>query len=244
MANSGDYDTRDEDRLPWLETVEADYDQGPGVLRIVLLAALGVAIIAAAVLAYYHFERTRDAGGNGDLIAAQEGDYKVKPDDPGGLKVEGEGDTAIATSDGSAGGNATIDVDAAPETPVTGKKAKAGNGDAAGGTKAVVAVPASGGKLTAAPPGRGRMPAAGAASSGGALVQLGSYASQADANAAWAKSSKRFTYLEPLGKSVQQADVNGRTVYRLRVNAGSAGQATMLCGKLKVAGEACYVATD
>ncbi|WP_260598372.1 SPOR domain-containing protein [Sphingomonas endolithica] len=244
MANSGDYDTRDEDRLPWLETVEADYDQGPAVLRIVLLVALGVALLAAAVYAYSRYEQSRGVEGNGDLIAAQEGDYKVKPDDPGGLKVEGEGDSAIATSDGTAGGNAVINVDAAPEAPVTGTKAKPGTSNAMGGSKAVVAVPASGGKLTATPPTQGRMPAANAASSGGALVQLGSFASEAEANAGWAKSSKRFTYLEPLGKSVQKAEVNGRTVYRLRVNAGSAGQASALCGKLKVAGEACFVASN
>ena len=61
---------------------------------------------------------------------------------------------------------------------------------------------------------------------------------------AWGQASKRFTYLAPLGKSVQKAEVNGRTVYRLRVNAGSAGAATELCGKLKVAGEACFVAND
>ncbi|CAN5718467.1 hypothetical protein BH11PSE6_BH11PSE6_23330 [soil metagenome] len=38
--------------------------------------------------------------------------------------------------------------------------------------------------------------------------------------------------------------MNGNTVYRLRVNAGSANQASELCGKLKVAGEACFVAGD
>jgi hypothetical protein len=75
-------------------------------------------------------------------------------------------------------------------------------------------------------------------------VQLGSFPSEAEANAAWAKASKRFTYLAPMGKSVQQAEVNGRTVFRLRVNAGSANQATELCGKLKVAGEGCFVANN
>ena len=77
-----------------------------------------------------------------------------------------------------------------------------------------------------------------------ALVQLGSFASEGEANAAWTKSSKRFAYLAPLGKSVQKAEVNGRTVFRLRVNAGSVGAASELCGRLKVAGEACFVAND
>ncbi len=49
-------------------------------------------------------------------------------------------------------------------------------------------------------------------------------------------------YLAPLGKSVQAAEVKGKTVYRLRVNAGSANQASDLCGKLKLAGENCFIA--
>ena len=35
--------------------------------------------------------------------------------------------------------------------------------------------------------------------------------------------------------------LNGFTLIRLKVNAGSAGAAQDLCGKLKVAGEACIV---
>lgn len=244
MATSGgDYDQRDEDRLPWLETVDDDYRDGPGIGRLILLVLLGLAVIVAAIFGYYSYQRTQGSDGNGELIVAQEGDYKVKPDDPGGLKVEGEGESAIATSDGSTAGNATINVEAIPETPVAGTKAGATATPATGANKAVVAVPASGGKLTAAPTGPGKLPAAGGAS-GGALVQLGSFGSEAEANAQWAKTSKRFAYLAPLGKSVQEADVGGRKVFRLRVNAGSAGQASELCGKLKVAGEQCFVASN
>jgi hypothetical protein len=56
--------------------------------------------------------------------------------------------------------------------------------------------------------------------------------------------SKRFAYLAPLGKLVVPfATEDGKTVYRLRVNAGSNGQAREICGKLKVAGENCFVAS-
>ena len=61
-------------------------------------------------------------------------------------------------------------------------------------------------------------------------------------NTAWNQLSRRFAYLAPLGKSVQTAEVKGKTVYRLRVNAGSANQASDLCGKLKLAGENCFIA--
>jgi hypothetical protein len=241
MTTSSDYEVRDEDRLPWLETVDEDYDQGPSVLRVVLMVVLGLAIIAAAIFGYYWYQQHQGADGNGALIVAQEGDYKVKPDDPGGLKVEGEGEVAVATSDGAGGGNASIDLNATPETPVAGTRAAPAAPATGGSSKAVVAIPASGGKLTATTP--SATPAAGP-SSRGSLVQLGSFPDEGSANAAWASAAKRFTYLAPLGKSVQKADVNGRTVFRLRVNAGSAGAASELCGRLKVAGEACFVAND
>lgn len=236
MATSDEYEVRDEDRLPWLETVDDDYNQGTPIVRIALFVLLGLAVIAALILGSYWLKNRPRSSGNGALIAAQEGDYKVKPDTPGGMKVEGEGDTAFATSEGKSAGNASIDLKAMPEAPIAGKPAKAG-----ATTKNAGAVPPSSGKLTAPKP--MTMPGAKAAAgtSGGALVQLGSFPDAASANAAWARASKRFAYLAPLGKSVEQASVNGKTVYRLRVNAGSASQASELCGKLKIAGEACFV---
>ncbi|MEG3125729.1 SPOR domain-containing protein [Sphingomonas sp. GB1N7] len=241
---SDNHAVRDEDRLPWLETVEEDYDNGPSIARILGLVVIGLAVIAAAIFGYHYFQKSRGADGNGALIEAQQGDYKVKPEEPGGLKVKGEGDTAIATSDGAGTSNGVINLDAAPEAPVAGTKAKPGSpAPAAGAAKTVAPVPVSGGKLTAAPTGPD-INVAGAGASGGSLVQLGSLGSEAEANAVWAKLSKRFTDLAPLGKSVQKAEVNGNTVYRLRVNAGSAGQAKTLCGKLKVAGEACFIPSN
>ena len=71
------------------------------------------------------------------------------------------------------------------------------------------------------------------------MIQLGAYGNQAFAKDAWKRLSKRFTYLEPLPMSIEQAEVGGSTVYRLRAAAG--GQASTLCGKLKVAGESCMV---
>jgi len=226
MATSGDFETRDEDRLPWLETVDDDYDEGPSPLRIILLVLLGLAIIAAGIFGYNWYQKHHVTGGNGDLIAAQEGDYKVKPDDAGGMNVTGEGDTAVATSDGEGGANGKIDPNSAPEAPVSGKKAAAAPAAPAGKT-AVAALPASSGALKA----------------GSAVVQLGSFPSEAAANDAWSKVSAKFGYLAGLGKSVQAADVNGNHVYRLRVNAGSSGQAHDICGKLKASGQACFVTT-
>ncbi len=63
-------------------------------------------------------QRRHRSGGEPEMIAAPEGDYKVKPDEPGGMKVEGKGDTAYAASEG-ADPKGVINVDAAPEAPVT-----------------------------------------------------------------------------------------------------------------------------
>ncbi|WBH16978.1 SPOR domain-containing protein [Sphingomonas radiodurans] len=236
---SDEIDLRDEDRLPWLETVEPDEPEGSGVMRVVLLVLLGLALLAAVVFGIFKLQQ-RQPDGQGELIAAQEGDYKIKPDDPGGLKIEGEGDSAIAASAG-ANSSAAIDLKAVPEAPITGRRAGSAAPVTGGATRTTADVPGSGGRLTATAPmtaPKGPVPGA---SSGGSLVQLGAFPSEAAANAAWSAIAKRFGYVATLGKSVQQAEVNGRNVYRLKVNAGSAGAASDICGRLTVAGEKCFV---
>ncbi|WP_242137694.1 SPOR domain-containing protein [Sphingomonas sp. TREG-RG-20F-R18-01] len=214
---------RDNDRLPWLETVEQVNDGRTPVIRIVLIIVALLLLVAVAILGYRYWDTHRGINGNGALIAAPAGDYKIRPTEPGGMVVDGEGDTAIATSNGVGMGNSSIDMAAAPETPIAGKKVVPTKIDA-GSSKAISAIPTASGER-----------------SGGAVVQLGSFDREADANESWTRIARRFGYLAPLGKSVQMAQVNGRTVYRLRVNAGSAGQATSLCGKLAAAGQACFV---
>lgn len=236
-------DLREEDRLPWLETVEPDEPAGAPIGRVIVAVLLGLVALAAIVFGIFKLQHHQPAA-DGQLIAAQEGDYKVKPDEPGGLKVNGEGDAAIATSAGKAAGTGAIDLKGVPEAPVAGKRAGAAAAKPnEGGRNAVAQVPASGGKLVAHAPLAASRPAAAGASTGGALVQLGAYPSDAAANAAWTGFAKRFAYLAPLGKSVQPVATGGRTLYRLRVNAGSANQAADICGRLKVAGESCFVAS-
>jgi len=236
-----DMDLREEDRLPWLETVEPDEQDTVGIGRVIALVVLGLAVLAAIIFGIYKLQQRAPTGG-GQLIAAQEGDYKVKPDDAGGLKVKGEGDSAIATSAGKSG-NGAIDLRGVPEAPVDGKRAAATKAADVAGRNAVAQVPASGGRLVAATPLAPSKPNGAVTASGGSLVQLGAYPSEAVANAAWTTFSKRFAYIGALGKSVQPVATGGRTLYRLRVNAGSANQAADICGRLRVAGETCFVAS-
>jgi hypothetical protein len=73
----------------------------------------------------------------------------------------------------------------------------------------------------------------------GGTIQLGALPSEAAANSAWKSLSGRYAYLASLSHMVVKAEVNGKTYYRLRASAG--GQASSVCAKLKVAGEACSV---
>jgi hypothetical protein len=230
----------DDDRLPWLETVEEDYRDGPSFWRILLLILLALAVLGAVGFGYWWYQRQQGLAGNGELIRAQEGDYKVKPDEPGGMTVEGEGGAVYPTGEG-APTNASINAAAQPEAPVEGKAAPKA-AEATGGTsKASVAVPAAAGELKAQAP---QLPAAAPAqpAGSGALIQLGAFPDQQGADAAWTRLSRRHSVLGPLGKSVVQGTANGKTVFRLRVNAGSNGQAKEICGKIQAAGDSCYVA--
>jgi SPOR domain len=126
--NDNDLGLDDPDRLPWLETADGyEYDEGASPLKVAGMVLGGLALLAAIVGGIYWLQRNQTGGatGNGELIAAQEGDYKVRPDDPEGKKFEGEGDSAFAASEGQKTG-ATI----APATK-------------AGDAKAVAAKPAA-----------------------------------------------------------------------------------------------------
>ena len=230
------------DRLPWLETADDDYEEKPPILRNLLPVVAGLAVLVAAVGGGWWLLEGNGGGGGGSgaLINAAEGDYKVKPDNPGGMKVDGEGDTVFAASEGATT-NGSINVGAMPEAPVAGKAApKASPTAVTGASRVTAAVPSA---PTAAKAAASSQRAPGP-SAGSSIIQLGSFPAEGGANAAWARLSKRFNYLAPLGKSVEKAEVNGKTVYRLRVNTGSNSQASELCGKLRAAGEPCFLAPN
>jgi hypothetical protein len=236
-------DLREEDRLPWLETVEPDMPDGPGAGRVIAAVLLGLVVLAGIIFGIYKLQQGA-RGPDGQMIAAQEGDYKIKPNDPGGLKVKGEGDAAIATSAGKGAGNGAIDLGAVPEAPVAAKHpAAVATVSATGSTSTTAKVPGRGSKLVAAPPLAASRSGETTPAASGSLVQLGAYPTEGAANTAWAEFSRRFGYLAQLGKSVQPVATGGRTLYRLRVNAGSANQAADICGRLRVAGESCFVAS-
>ncbi|WOE74606.1 SPOR domain-containing protein [Alterisphingorhabdus coralli] len=93
----------DADRLPWLESAE-DYDgESVSPLRILFFLLLGLVLIGAVVAGIYLYQQ-RDqqtvSAGEGELIKAPKGDYKVRPEDAGGKTFEGTGDASPAAAEG------------------------------------------------------------------------------------------------------------------------------------------------
>ena len=213
----------EEDRLPWLEAVDEDEGrEGPSPLKLIV-GVLVLLVAIGAVVGGVFWMGNRDAQENRDeqLIAAPEGDYKVKPDDPGGMPVEGQGGTAFAASEG-ADPKGAIDTSAVPEAPITEVKPapKAQPLPKQPEPRAEPKQPAP--KQAPAPSGPG--------------IQLGAFSSQASANSAWKALSGRFSYLAPLTHSVTPTSSGGRTLYRLRASGPGAAN---VCGRLRAAGEIC-----
>ena len=215
----------EEDRLPWLEAVEDDNNgDGPSALKMiigVLIALAGIGAIVGGIF-WMNSRNQQVAGGDAELIKAPEGDYKVRPDDPGGMAVEGEGDTAFQASTG-ADPKGQINTGGVPEAPV-------GKGDQPKAAQPQPQ-PQPQPKGPAAP-----APTPDAPAAGGATIQLGAFSSQAGANSAWKALSGRFGYLAPLSHSVVPVSAGGKTLYRLRASGPAAAD---VCGRLRVAGESC-----
>ena len=251
----------DEDRLPWLEAADEYEDDGEVSPTRLLVMVLGGLVLIGAVLGGLWWMQNGGARGEGELIVAQKGDYKVAPSNDAARTFDGEGDASFAASEG-AEPSGKVDASRMPEEPAASpaereaaaKAAKKVESDKAAAAKALAAksaaskndadknaadkgkpAPVATSVKTAEPAKAAPVPA------GGAMIQLGAFSSEAAAAKAWTNLSKRFGYLADLNKSVSPATVESGKVYRLRAAAGSAANAQSLCGKLRVAGENCVV---
>lgn len=235
MSDARTGDIADGDRLPWLEAVEEEErDEGPSAAKMIAWIVIGLFAIAIVVGGLFWAGNPSQPGGgseDGELIAAPEGDYKIKPGDPGGMAVEGEGDTAFAASEG-AEPKGQLNTNAVPERPVQ-PAPRPQPPQAQAPTRTAQAQPK-------APPARPATPAPrpAPAQASGATIQLGAFSSQASANRAWTALSGRFRYLAPLSHNVVPVQSGGRTLYRLRA---SGSDASGICRRLQVAGEDCSI---
>jgi cell division protein FtsN len=227
----------DEDRLPWLEAVDSDADhEAHARSRITGILIAGVAALALLIGGMWVMNKQKPPASSADntVIPAAEGDYKNKPTDAGGMKVEGQGDSAAATAQG-AEGNAVIDNSAQAEAPikpvvVAAASAPAAKPNATAKIDAVKDVTTKPAPVAAAP----------AAKQTTGYVQLGAFGTEAGAQQSWGVLKAKFAFLAAMTQSIAPATVGGSTVYRLRVATGDAAAET--CAKLKAGGANCMVA--
>lgn len=206
--------------LPWLEPVE-DEDEPPALSARKMGAAIIVVLLAAALVAgtLFWLGRNNVSEGNGppELIKADPNPVKIKPEDPGGIDVAGDSETAFATGAGEQF-DGQLNLDAVPEEALARPKPKA------------EPEPATAEENEARKP----EPAAPAAAN---QVQLGFYGSAAEAEAAWKSLSGRFPVIAGAGKIV----VPYQSGQRLRAGFASPADARAACQLLKAAGDACFV---
>jgi hypothetical protein len=156
-----------------------------------------------------------EGSGPPELIKAEPGPAKVKPEDPGGIDVAGDSETAFATGAGEQV-DGQLDLGAVPEEAISRPKAEA--------------APATEQPAAAAP-------SADAAPASPNQVQLGFFGTAAEAEAAWKTLSGRFPVIAGAGKIV----VPYQSGQRLRAGFASPADARAACQLLKAAGDACFV---
>ncbi|AWN43875.1 SPOR domain-containing protein [Methylobacterium durans] len=83
-----------------------------------------------------------------------------------------------------------------------------------------------------------------AASVGGFAVQLGVRTSAAEAQTAFKQMQGKYTQLAGQPELIRQAEVNGKTIWRVRVGPLGKNEATSLCNQLQAAGGQCFVAKN
>lgn len=228
LHRDGDYDATprplddqgfdDPDRLPWLDTADTYEDDGMSPIKLAGFV-LGMLALFGLIAGGIWWLQNRDTGvglgdGTGELIAAPEGDYKVKPADAEGRNFEGEGDVAQATADGR-------DV-------TTVKPATPGQATPIADAKATTADAKAGQANATAPSGTG-------------LVQLGAFADAKSAEQVWVTLGTRFAFLGGYQKKITTATVEGRQVVRLNAVTADADSAQKLCAQLKAAGGDCLI---
>ena len=79
---------------------------------------------------------------------------------------------------------------------------------------------------------------------GGFAVQLGVAASEAAAQSVFASFQRKYSDLGGQSSMIRKAEVNGNTVYRVRVGPMSKEEASSLCSKLQGQGGQCFVAKN
>jgi hypothetical protein len=76
----------------------------------------------------------------------------------------------------------------------------------------------------------------------GKTVQLGVYLTAGQAEAAWQRAVRDYTFLVTMPKSIQPISIRSKRFYRLQLGTPSKKHARQLCTNLKTIGRTCSVA--
>lgn len=257
------------ERLPWLEPVEDEDDDGRGgghgdpgdgpdgyggVVLAGIAVLVAIALVTAGIVWFrHHRAATADIG---EVIHPEPGPYKVKPPNPGGLDTQSVGAVAAGTSAGE-DIDSVLDLNAVPETPMATRAARPVAGRQSPAAPRVPPPPSDplpasapvrqAGAAPPKPPAAAPVAVAEATApplpegaGAGGSIQLGAFSTEPKAKAAWKGLSSRFAFLKEMIPVVSAVDAGGTRLFRLRASGGPM-PAARLCAQLKVAGETCAV---
>lgn len=233
-----------------------------------LLGVLTIGVVVGILLVSKRENAPIDVPGIGETVPvlASPGPWKVTPTGPDvdGTPVEGQGQVLFGTGDGRET-DARIALDALPEDPMP----RPGGTIVDEGEPVIDDLVPDGALPAPAPqpatqPARPKAsdtvvpreatpkpvmpkviyapePAAKPVAGGGQVLQLGAFSTESRARLAFKDLSARYGYLAGLEPQIVPVATDGKTLYRLRTTAPGPRDAKDICGRLKVAGEACSI---
>lgn len=217
-AEVEELDLDEEETLPWLESADYEDEEGVDTGRIVgfvILALLALGLIIGLFWFLTNRGPDPELAPDGSTIAAEEGPYKERPEDPGGKEFDGTGDVAPAVGEGQTREGRIADNAGAATA-------------AARSAKPSVDAPST-------------KQADGSAAAPGTVVQVAAIADRSRADEKWRELSRRSDALSGFRYRVEEARIDNGTVYRIQAVTGSNSAARQLCDSLKADGVDCIV---
>lgn len=220
----------------------------PAPMMLVISAIVLVVLVVAIVLIYR--SGAREAGDPPQTVGTPVGEMKTAPapedqpvDPATGLQIYRSEDGAPAPAQPNfvpppEEPQARPDPQLRPTAPVTSQPAPPAQ--PAPAAKAPAPAPAP---VAKAPEPKASPPTPAAVASGGAMVQVGAFSSEALADAGWNDAMRALPdSAAGKGKRVEPVESNGKTLYRGYVTGfSSRAEATAYCDRLKAAGRSCFV---